>query len=435
MDTTYPLLRFFLRACDVIVVGGGIAGLIAAAFAAKRGASVQLLESSSDCGGRAQTRVVSGYYFNQGAHALYRDGFFDTALRDLGLTPTGNTPALARGFFVKDKVLHPAPFSEAGLASTTLLSEVERHELAALLSRLRDRDVDLPPGTPLQDGLAALAQSSAVRAVLSAMIRLTSLIQAPSLADARALLEQLRGGLVRNVLYLDGGWGAAIDGLRLACLAFGVRLRTGCRVASVENGNSWQALLIDGTVLRARSLILAVDAAQAAALYPGLQMTHGPKGPVPARVACLDLGLAGLPRPEVLFALGVDNALYFSVHSAAASMAPDGCALIHTMRYLEPGEKPGGRRVIAELEEFMDLLQPGWREFEQARQVLFAMPAISSIPLAARCGMNGRPRIAIQNADGLFLCGDWVGNAGMLADAAAASGRSAGEAAAEFAQQ
>ena len=43
-------------------------------------------------------------------------------------------------------------------------------------------------------------------------------------------------------------------------------------------------------------------------------------------------------------------------------------------------------------------------------------------------------RIAVRNAEGLFLSGDWVGTVGMLADAAAASGRAAGEAAALFAR-
>jgi hypothetical protein len=107
---------------------------------------------------------------------------------------------------------------------------------------------------------------------------------------------------------------------------------------------------------------------------------------------------------------------------------------VHTARYLEPGERPDRGRLIAELEEFMDLTQPGWRDHERARQFLPAVPVISSIPLAAKGGMNGRPGVAVQNVEGLFISGDWVGSVGMLADAAAASGRSAGEAAAVFAR-
>src|SRR5262245_42901438 len=108
-----------LRNFDVIVVGGGVAGLIAAAFAAQGGASVLLFEAAPSFGGRARTRVLSGYHFNQGAHALYRGGILDTALQDLGVAVTGKVPALAAGFFVADNTLHQAPFSAAGLAATT----------------------------------------------------------------------------------------------------------------------------------------------------------------------------------------------------------------------------------------------------------------------------------------------------------------------------
>jgi glycine/D-amino acid oxidase-like deaminating enzyme len=423
-----------MRNFDVIVAGGGIAGLLAAAFASRGGASVLLLEASPAFGGRARTRIVSGYHFNQGAHAYYRGGFLDEALQDLGVTITGNVPTLAAGFFVTDNQLHRAPFSAAGLAATTLLSDREKSEMAVLFRRLRDGSIATPAGTPFKDALAALSQSPRVRAVLAAMVRLTSLVHAPQAADGGALLDQLRGGLTRNALYLDGGWGTMTDGLRAACVALGADLRSSCRVQSVEPGPPWRVTLADGTAVTARAVILAINPAPATMLRPDLKDLPGMIDAVPARVACLDIGLASLPRPDILFALGVDRPLYFSVHSAAARLAPEGAALVHAVRYLEPGEKPDRDRLLAELEAFMDLTQPGWRDHERARQFLPAMPAISAIPLAARGGMNGRPGIVVPNAGGLFIAGDWVGSLGFLADAAARSGRSAGEAAAAFAR-
>jgi glycine/D-amino acid oxidase-like deaminating enzyme len=419
---------------DVIVVGGGIAGLVAAAFASKGGADVLLLEASREFGGRARTRNVSGYHFNQGAHALYRGGFLDNVLHDLRVAVTGNVPDLAAGFFVSDNRLHQAPFSSAGLACTTLLSDAEKKEMASLFRRLRVRPMEMPPGTSSKDALVVLSQSSKVRSVLAAMTRLTSLVHAPKTADGPALLEQLHGGLTRNVLYLDGGWGTMIEGLRSACVELGACLRSSSRVALVEHGPAWRLTLADGITVTTSALILAANPADVAALYPAIGNLPSVIDAVPAKVACLDIGLASLPRPDMLFALGVDRPLYFSVHSAAARLAPEGAALVHVMRYLEPGEKPNRSQLIAELEEFMDLTQPGWRGCERARQFLPAMPVISSIPLAAKGGMNGRPHIAVQNAEGLFTSGDWVGSVGMLADAAAASGRSAGEAAAVFAR-
>ena len=55
---------------QVTVIGGGLAGLIAASEAAERGASVRLLEAWSRLGGRATT-LPGPYKANLGPHALY----------------------------------------------------------------------------------------------------------------------------------------------------------------------------------------------------------------------------------------------------------------------------------------------------------------------------------------------------------------------------
>src|SRR3954452_21587011 len=70
---------------DVAVVGGGLAGLAAAATAARAGRSVVLFEQASAPGGRARTRTEDGFAFNIGPHALYRKGQSLGVLQDLGV--------------------------------------------------------------------------------------------------------------------------------------------------------------------------------------------------------------------------------------------------------------------------------------------------------------------------------------------------------------
>lgn len=418
---------------DVIVVGGGIAGLVAAAFALKAGSRVMVLEGASTFGGRGRTRTISGFRFNQGAHALNGDGPLDRVLHELGISLPGGAPPLDAGVFVSAGRLHRAPFGRAGLVATTLLDDAEKREIATVLGRLFTGRAPCRPGTTLRQALDDLSGHPKVRAALGAMVRFTSVVHAPDTADGTALLDQLRGALIRDARHVDGGWQTLINALRTTCIERGGALRSRSPVASVARDTGWHATLRNGVIVTAPAVVLAVPPSRAAALCPAVGVVLPAGDPLPARAACLDLGLTGLPRPDILFALDVDRPLYFSVHSATARLAPGNGALVHAMRFIEPGETPDRQKLVGELEAFVDLLQPGWRDRVVVRRFLGAMPVHSALPLAAHRGLSGRPGAPVPDADGLFIAGDWVGPDGLLADASAASGRAAGLAAADSA--
>jgi len=76
-------------ATDLVVIGGGLAGLAAAALAARQGRRVRLFEKAGELGGRASTQLKEGFAFNVGPHALYRGGAAMRVLAQLGVTPQG----------------------------------------------------------------------------------------------------------------------------------------------------------------------------------------------------------------------------------------------------------------------------------------------------------------------------------------------------------
>ena len=131
---------------------------------------------------------------------------------------------------------------------------------------------------------------------------------------------------------------------------------------------------------------------------------------------------------ERRFALGLDEPHYYSVHSTTARLAPDGVVVLHAMRYLGTGATPA-KAVEAELESLLDRMQPGWRAHVVARRFLPGLTVSHSQPRAADGGLAGRPGAVVNGRPGVFLAGDWVGDRGMLADAAAASARAAAQAA------
>ena len=85
------------RPSGTIVVGGGLAGLTAAATLARQGGPVKLVEQAKHLGGRAATSVKQEVCLNLGAHALYCGGEAFHTLRELGVPFRGGYPSQGRG--------------------------------------------------------------------------------------------------------------------------------------------------------------------------------------------------------------------------------------------------------------------------------------------------------------------------------------------------
>ena len=182
--------------------------------------------------------------------------------------------------------------------------------------------------------------------------------------------------------------------------------------------------LADGEELRARAAILAVDPGKACELLDvpsSSPLARWCAQNVPIRAACLDLALRRLSRPETRFALGLDRPYYYSVHSAAARLAPEGVEVVHVMKYLGTDTSAAAQSVERELEGFLESLQPGWKEHLVARRFLPSLTVAHSSPFAHDHGLSGRPGVALTEHPHVFLAGDWVGPEGMLADGSAAS--------------
>src|ERR1051326_5019092 len=79
-----------------IVVGGGLAGLAAATFLARKGRTVILFEKSQTVGGRSITEIKDNFRFNLGPHALYCAGRGAQVLGELGVEFNGRRPSVSR---------------------------------------------------------------------------------------------------------------------------------------------------------------------------------------------------------------------------------------------------------------------------------------------------------------------------------------------------
>ena len=109
------------RTVDVVVVGGGLAGLTAAATAAGDGRSVVLLDGRPG-GNRAATETVGRFLFNRGGHALYRKGAGRPVLARLGVRVTGSRPPLRGGMGRRGDVVDRLPLGPVTAARNRLVS-------------------------------------------------------------------------------------------------------------------------------------------------------------------------------------------------------------------------------------------------------------------------------------------------------------------------
>src|SRR5690349_18427014 len=77
---------------NVVIVGGGLAGLAASIYLARAGRTVTVFEKRRSLGGRAVTQLRQGFRFNLGAHAFYRGGAAARVCRELGVPVPGVVP-------------------------------------------------------------------------------------------------------------------------------------------------------------------------------------------------------------------------------------------------------------------------------------------------------------------------------------------------------
>lgn len=412
---------------DVVVVGGGLAGLIAAASVARAGRSVIVLEQSKSWGGRAATQLRSGVHFNLGAHALYCNGHAKRLLGELNVPVSGRFPSPGSAKLLLGSRNFTMPLGFSSLVSTQFLSIAEKVRLAKLLGELPKIDRRSIDNTPVNEWTSQQGGRGNLKLFLEALIRVATYAADHQKLSAGIAVDQVCSALAGNVLYLDGGWQRLVDGLREVAERCGARLQSGAAVECVHAdaaGRETVVQLKTGARIRCSAVILAIAPEHVDKLLDlpandSFRTWLATREPI--RAACLDVALSHLPRPKIRFALGADHAYYFSVHSAAAKLAPDGITLIHTMKYLRSSEHDSAETVERQLESVLDQLQPGWRKHVVERRFLPSMIASEALPAAANGGLRGRPGPALASRPSVFVAGDWVGSRGMLADASAAS--------------
>lgn len=419
---------------DVIIIGGGLAGLTTAALLAHAGKTVTLFErSSKEIGGRARTTEVDGFYLNQGPHALFLTDAADLILKEIGITFSGGIAAgkgksyLISGGKKREISGDYGSWLSSGNGDGTL---VETNG-SQFFKSPTEMDFSQLEGITVQEWLDKNIHDINDAEIIKAILRLNTYGNDPEIQSIGSALRQIYVNSRAGPMYVNGGWQTLVDGLQTVAKNANARIVMDKKAINVKRTDSsgWQVLLSDKTQISAKIVVIAAGPMDAYSLFDEKErpevLSKAAKAAKPVRLVCLDVALSSLPDKDALFALGIDRPLYFSVHSTYAKLAPEGGALIHVAKYLGASIAPKPREDQPELEGLLDLMQPGWRQVLVKKRPLPSMVVSNAIASAATGGLAGRPDTRI--ADNLYIVGDWVGKEGMLSNASVASAKHAAQ--------
>ncbi|MFD0716931.1 phytoene desaturase family protein [Paenibacillus sp. GCM10027626] len=293
---------------DVVIVGGGIAGLVAALYLAKEGKSVAVLESQGQMGGRAITNKKEGVRFNLGSHALYFGEAYAIfqelkLMSDLFKKVDEFTPY---GIW-KEKV-YPFPAGIGSLLKSPLLSLSDKVKFGAILMKILKLDTASIPYMSLRSWMEENVESPMIRNLLYVLARGGTYVQAPDLQVAGPLFKQMQRS-IKGVYYVKKGWGSLVDHLCEEALRLGVTLLPLKKVRSVEhrNGQVQHVQCADGETVDTSHVILTTSLKIAKKLIPQAEHTSlkvWEQQAIPITAACLDIGLRNLPNPKYQFVYG-----------------------------------------------------------------------------------------------------------------------------------
>ncbi|KGR79412.1 phytoene desaturase family protein [Ureibacillus manganicus] len=414
---------------DVVIIGGGLSGLVGANCLTQSQLSVLVIEKGKKFGGRARTDSINNQLFNIGPHALYKKGEAKSILEQLGIELHGKSPKLG-GLLIDEKVKYSAPFNPIGVFTTCFFNWKERMQWIKALVKILNTKTDSISQQSFLQWVEGVSSSKSVQTVLLSLGRLATYCHAPAHVSAKVIVTQLKA-VMSGVIYLDGGWQSMIDQLYNKALMKGTEVRSHQTVKQIlpmfsEKDTAFDITLANGESISTRNIISTTGPRELLKMlgeYAPSVMKDFFAQMEPVKGATLDVALTKLPDPSKLFALGIHAPLYYSVHSTYAQLSEhSNNVILHVYKYLQPDELVEAKSVQLELEQFLETIQPGWKQYEITSRFIPYITVNERLPLV---GDELRLESSKPAVPGLYLSGDWTSPYSILSEAAVSSAQQA----------
>jgi len=405
---------------DVLVVGAGVSGLVAALELKRRGFSVLVLEASDGVGGRIRTDMVNGFLLDRGFQVLLTA--YPEARRCLDLNaldlrafePGAIIQFNGRFHAISDPIRRPRKALPSAFAPVGTLND--KLLIAKLRGELLDAEIDQILSAPESTTLSALRAYGFSEKIIERFFRpfLGGIFLDPELATSDRMFRFVYRMFAQGMAAIPNGGMQAIPKQLASHLSEGsVRFHT--RVQHVWEGG---VRLDSGEELFAGAVVVACDPVSATRLLPGAGIRTAMRG-----VRCLYFAAADPPIGESYLVLNgdgdgpINNLCVPSV--IAPEYAPRGCHLVSvTVLHAPLSEDHLIRNVREQLLHWFGEQANGW-EYLRSYRIEEALPDQS-------IEHGGVAMSPVRAQQGLYYCGDHCGTASI--NGAMLAGRRAAEA-------
>jgi phytoene dehydrogenase-like protein len=407
---------------DVVIIGGGIAGMATGALLAQQGKRVVVLEKGNQPGGRAYCYTDKGFVLNYGAHGMYRpeSGLLGDIMAKLGRAAlTGGFPNDAMRAYWSDGdrwgVVGAKPHEL--MLRSDLLPIASRIRMVPLMLALRGVDPQkIAPEMLWSEWVNAHTSDELLRRFVMMLTCVNTYSRHAGGLSAQAVARHLKDNLFAKdyVCYLSGGWARIFDAFTDVMTDHGSTLVTGARVDSLElrDGRA-VAAIAGGKRYEADAFVCAMPPQDAPSIAePGSPLASELaqwSSLTDVRAVCIDLGLSRAVRTDLNAVFDVERELYFSIHSSTTpDLAPPGTQLLQAMAYLSPEEASSDVKAAArkiELEAGLDRFFPGWRDAIAVERVLPNVRVTSARRTPEQYGQGGVP-LRVSSATNLYFAND-----------------------------
>lgn len=406
----------------VIVVGGGLAGLSAAARLAHHGYQVTLLEKAPKLGGRAITIPMKGFNFNFGAHAIYaRDRSilrkFESEIQ-LQVDWKDFTPSKA--YYDLGSFTTPMPATLEGLYKTKMLDANNKvrfaYEIAKTLSSLERGEDGMPIGEYLEREPAQVRDLLLTVASSNFFTNESEKIPSPLFFQYYKRLFSTN----RAVAYIGGGWQSIVDGFAKIIETNGGQIITKEKVTKIEMEGNQIVKLIgkEGTEYEADQVIFCIPPKDLATLFAETKYSSlfDPYNQYAStQVVVYDVGLSKrIPSPYTYIYHKQERVFITDISYYDHSCVPEGGQLMQAIAYLNEEEIAEGKadEKVAAIETVYDKHYPGWRDVLVAKR-LSKKAIVQEIKCIDDQTLMPTKFYSLPN---VFFAGDWCKGEGQLSE-------------------